>query len=152
MEEENKTNKEGEVDALKAKIAELENLVRQTADKGRLFNYDAARAERKPLRVKLSAYGGGIIVGWRTLKDELIKDPNTGRTIGESQEYEVLVDKNGETIPVQIKGYPAFSDARYTNRVEAEVVGKKEEYDGRTTFDVRLPDGRVIPLDSRFVN
>lgn len=142
-----------EVEALKAEIAELRNLVRETADKGRLYNYESSRAEKKPFRVKLSRFGGGIIVGWRTVKDELVKHPTTGKTVGEVQEYEVIIaDDNGDLRKQTISGYPAFSDARYTERIEADVIGKKEDFKGEVTLDVKLPTGKVIQLDSRFVN
>ena len=79
--------------------------------------------------------------------------PTTGRTVGENQEYEVLVlDKEGKTNKYTVNGYPQFSEARYAERIEAEVSGKKEDFDGKMTFTLSLPDGRTIDLDSRFVN
>lgn len=144
---------DSQVQELQAKVKQLEELIRSTADAGRLMNYDSSKGEKKPFRVKLSVWNGGLIVGWRTVKDELVKHPTTGRTVGESQQYEILVmDKEGKTTKALVDGYPAFSAARYDERVEAEVVGKKEEWDGKVTLDLSLPDGRTIPLDSRFVN
>lgn len=128
------------------------------ADKGRVFNYESANTEKKPLRVKLSLYQEKVIVGWKTLKDELIKHPTTGKTVGEQQEYELMLlgkDENGEynvDSKVTVNGYPSFSEARYTERIEVEVVGKKEDYKGEIEFDVVLPDGKKLALNSRFVN
>lgn len=123
------------------------------ADKGRVFNYESNQVDKKPVRVKLSVFGGGLIVGWRTLKDELIKHPSTGAIVGEEQAYEILVlDKEDKTTKVVLGSYPAFSDARYSERIEAEVVSKKEGWDGSLMFDLKLEDGRVITLDARFVN
>lgn len=123
------------------------------ADKGRLFNYESRTAEKKPIRVKLSIHNGKIIVGWRTMRDELIKHPQTGKTVGEKQEFElVLLDNVGDKSTVLVDGYEAFSSARYNERIEVEVTGKKEDWKGNYTYTVSLPDGRAIEIDGRFVN
>lgn len=124
------------------------------ADKGRIFNYEnQQQKDKKPTKVKLSVYDGQIITGWRTLKDELIKDSRTGATIGEIQEYELsLLNEEGKTTYAILDGYIAFSNARYDKRIEVEVVGKKEDWDGTLTFNVSLPNGNIISLDSKFVN
>lgn len=144
------------VEALEKKDAENQEklkLLYEVADKGRLMNYEAGKANKKPLFVKLSRYQGKIIVGWRTVKDMLVKHPTTGAVVGEEQEYEVLLlDEEGKIGKAKISGYPAFSDARYSDRIEVEVVGKKEDFDGKVEYDVRLPDGRITTLDVRFVN
>lgn len=125
----------------------------EVADKGRIFNYENNNTEKKPIKVKVSIIQGKTLVGWRTTKDELIKHPQTGKTIGEKQEFElVLLDNVGDKTTVLVDGYEAFSNARYNERVEAEVVSKKEDWKGNYTFDIKLPDGRIIPFDSRFVN
>ncbi len=82
-----------------------------------------------------------------------MKHPTTGVTVGEVQEYELLIlDSESKTKTVNINGYPAFSTARYNERIDCEVIGRKESFEGVTTFDVKLPDGRIINLDPRFVN
>lgn len=153
-------------DVLSAMRAELETLKKQSAedqkklamleavaDKGRVFNYESSRTTKKPSKVKLSVYNGGIITAWRTIKDELIHHPTTGKTIGEVQEYEViLLQKDGSLVKQVFNGYPSFNSARYTERIEAEVKGKREDFDGTITFDLILPDGRVTSLDAKFVN
>ena len=152
-----------DISGLLAKIETLEKrdaenqkkleMLYEVADKGRVFNYESQRAEKKPLRVKLSIYNGKTIIGWRTLKDELIKHPTTGLTVGEVQEYELwLLNPDGSEERTIVHGYPAFSDARYKERIECEVIGKEEDYQGNIEFDVQLPDGRKISLNSRFVN
>lgn len=145
-----------EVEELKRKDEvnqkELE-MLKAVADKGRVFNYESNKTEKKPIKVKLSVFNGGIIIGWQTLKDRLIKNPTTGMTVGEEQSYEVLVlDAKNETKTIQIEGYPAFSNARYDERIEAEVIGKKEDWNGEVTYTIRLNDGREIELNGRFVN
>jgi hypothetical protein len=128
-------------------------LLYEVADKGRVFNYENQKAEKKPIKVKLSIYNNKIIIGWRTLRDELVKHPTTGKTVGEKQEYEImLLDKEGNQITMIVDGYDSFSNARYGERIEAEVISRKEDWQGNTTFNISLPDGRKIELDSRFVN
>lgn len=134
---------------------ELRALVNATADKGRVLAHQQRQdaGNKKPLSIKLSKYQGGYITGWRTVTDKLVQHPTTGKTVGEEQEYEVLVlQPDGETLKLTIKGYPQFSEARYGERAECQVVGKSEDYEGQLTFKVQLPDGRVIDLPSQFVN
>lgn len=147
------------------KVAELERkdlenqkqlkMLYEVADKGRVYNYEATKSkgEKKPFKVKLSVFGGGLIVGWRTSKDELIRHPTTGLTVGESQEYELLIlDHESKIQKVLVNGYPAFSNARYNERIEVSVESKSEDFNGNTSFSVMLPDGRLYSLDARFVN
>jgi hypothetical protein len=125
----------------------------ETADKGRIFQYESQRASKKPIRVKLSVYQGKIITGWATIKDKAVYHPTTGKQVGEEQQYSLmLLDKEGKVETLTVDGYPTFSAARYSDRIECEVVSKKEDFDGNLTFEVALPDGRTIPLSSRFVN
>ncbi len=145
-----------EVEALKKKEVENQkqlDMLTAVADKGRVYNYENQRAEKKPMKVKLSVFKDGVIVGWRTLKDELVKHPTTGLVVGEVQEYEILVHgKDGKPAKYPVNGYPAFNAARYDERIEVEVKGKREDWAGNMTFDVMLPDGQILSMDSRFVN
>ena len=59
-----------EIQALKDRDVETQKtlaMLREVADKGRVFNYEANRAEKKPFRVQLSIWRDGVIVGWRTV-------------------------------------------------------------------------------------
>ena len=163
MEETKKEEVKVDVASLLAKVEALEKrdvenqeklkMLYDVADKGRVLNYEGQKVGKKPTRVKLSVRGEDIVIGWRTVKDILVKHPTTGLTVGEEQQYEViLLDKEGKTSKIIVDGYPMFSDLRYTERIEVEVVGKREDYQGNITFSVSVPDGRVIDLDARFVN
>ena len=144
------------VESLESKDAENQKQLKmlyEVADKGRIYNYENQRADKKPFKIHLSVLNGSVIVGWRTVKDEAIFHPQTGKQVGEVQEYElILLNKDNTKSSVVLNGYSRFSDARYSERIEAEVVSKKEDYQGNFTFDVRLPDGRIISLESRFAN
>lgn len=134
-------------------VQEQLKMLKEVADKGRIYNYESQRPGVKSLKIKLSVFKDQVVIGWRTLKDELIKDSRTGATVGESQQYELkLLDKEGNVNNVVIDGYENFSNARYSQRIDAEVIAKKESWDGNQTFDVKLNDNRTIQLDSRFVN
>lgn len=143
-----------ETEVLKEQVAELRKMLIATADAGRLMNFESSKSgSKKPMRVHISHYADGIITGWRTIKDELIKHPMTGQAVGEEQQYELLIlmpdDSTKKTV---INGYPAFSEARYGKRDEVEVVAKSEDWNGEVTFDIALADGRTIKLGARFIN
>ncbi len=130
-------------------------MLEEVADKSRLLNYETknAAAGKKPMKAQLSVIGDGFLVGWRTMKDELIKHPTSGMVIGETQEFELLVLQKDDTIQkVTVNGYPAFSNVRYNQRAEVEIVGKEEDFDGNVKFNVKLPDGRVHKLAGAFIN
>ena len=156
VENETMTKLLAEVEELKRKDEENQKKLKmlyEVADKGRVFNYENSNAEKKPMKVKLSEYGGGLIIGWKTLKDELVKHPTTGLVVGENQEYELLIlNADGQTTRVIISGYPAFSNSRYSSRIEAEVIGKSEDYNGNITYNLLLSDGRQISLAGQFIN
>ena len=104
-----------------AQIEELTQLVRSTADKGRLFNYDQAKAQgnKAPTKIKMSKYGGGLITGWSIKKDKLVFHPTTGEPVGEEQEIEIVIRENGGDMKKHtFQSYKAFSDARYSDRIE----------------------------------
>ena len=161
-----KTTEEKEEDLVKQLIAKVQNLEKKdaenqeklkmlydVADKGRIYNYESKTTQKKPFKVHLSVFDGDYVVGWRTLKDDKIFHPQTGKQVGEIQAYEIkLLKKDGSERVVNVNGYNDFSNARYSERIEAEVVGKKEDWDGKTMFDIKLPDGRIINLDCRYIN
>jgi len=140
-------------EVLEDRVNKLEGMLRHVADKGRLEKYEEQNRGKTPMKVRVSKYGGGYIVGWRTVKDNLIKNPTTGRTVGEEQEFEVLILKEDSKVEKRvINGYPAFSDARYNDRVEVTVSNKATDWEGRATYTVSLPDGRDYQLAEQYIN
>ena len=98
-------------------------------------------------------FDGKFVIGWATLKDNLIKSPSTGLVVSEEQQYEILLLAPDDSISkAKIDSYSVFTDVRYTERVEVDVVSQSEDYEGKLTFDVKLPDGRIIKLGSQFLN
>ena len=150
--EETITLTKAQYDHIQETLKKLESV----ADKGRLYNYETAQAsksDKKPSIAKLSVYGGGYIVGWRTLKDEIVRHPVTGLPIGESQEYEILIlDNEGKIQKATLPSYVSFSNARYNERVEVVILRKSEDFDGSISYTIRLPDGREHSLLAQFIN
>jgi len=135
------------------KVQDQLAMLYNVADKGRIQSYEKQHQGKQLLKVKLSVYDGKYIVGWRVVEDSYTYHPTTGQLVGETQTIEVeLLDKDNKRSIVKLNGYKKFSDIRYTERVEVSVVSKKEDVSGNWTFDVELPDGRILSLDSRFVN
>lgn len=137
-------------------ILETLKKLESVADKGRLYNYEttqAAKSDKKPSIAKLSVYAGGFIVGWRTLKDEIVRHPVTGLPIGESQEYELqILDNESKIQKTTLPSYVSFSNARYNERVDVTILRKSEDFDGSLSYTVRLPDGREYALPAQFIN
>lgn len=123
------------------------------ADKGRVFNYENRNQEKKQKEFKLSTQDGKIMIGWRTAKDEEIFDPRTSTKVGETQIMEILwLDKEGNKSTETVNGYGNFTKIKYANRIVCREVKWSEDFAGNIVYDVSLPDGRIISLDSRFVN
>lgn len=129
-------------------------MLKDVADKGRVYNYESAqKSDKKAKRVKLSKYDGGLIIAWETQKDELVKHPVTGATVGENQQMQVkILMPNGDINKKDFNSYVSFSNARYDERVDAEVIGTSEDYNGKITWTLALPDGRNLQIDPRYVN
>src|SRR3972149_8916042 len=53
------------------------------ADKGRVFNYENKKLNKKPIIIKLALYKDGVIRGLKAIKAMLIQYPRIGLTIGE---------------------------------------------------------------------
>ena len=141
------------LEASDKKKGEELKLLYSVADKGKLMHVESKKGGKRPMKVSLSLYEDSIIIGWRIAKDILIKNPTTGLTVGEEQEIEILLlDKESKVRKEMIKGYPRFSEIRYLERIEAEVTGRKEDWEGKVSFNLLLPDGRQIDIDERFVN
>ena len=137
------------------KVQEQLVMLQDVADKGRVFNYESRKAAtgKKAKRIKLSVLDGKYVIGWATLKDNLIKSPSTGLVVSEEQQYEVLLLAPDDSITkVKIDSYSRFTDVRYNERVEVDVISQSEDYEGKITFDVKLPDGREIKLGGQFLN
>jgi len=138
-----------ELDAIREQL----KMLTEISDKGRLFNYESSHKRETSMKVNVSVISGKYLIGWEPKKDILIKHPTTGLTVGEEQQYELtLLAPDDSQLKVIMNSYSEFSNARYNERVLCNVIGKREARDGKYAFEVQLPDGREILLNSEFVN
>lgn len=95
----------------------------KAADKGRLSEYDNKHAPKGPRTYGIGLFKGSIIVGWKTVQNECIKNPSTGK-IETTQIYDVdLFDpKTKKTETIRLNDYKSFSDLRFHQFVKAEEV------------------------------
>lgn len=135
------------------KVQDSLKMLYDVADKGRVQSYEQQKQGKRISKAKVSIFNGKHIVGWRVDRDINIYHPTTGKQIGEEQKIELtLLDNVGEKSTMNIDGYKQFSDIRYAERVECDIVSRKEDSEGHWIFELKLPDGRLVSLDSRFVN
>lgn len=145
--------KEETITVSRAEFESLKSLVEAVSDKGRMLAYQTRQAAgTKPINIKLSKFAGGYIVAWKNSKDTLVYHPTTGRQVGEEQEYTVKVLKSDGAIEEIVMPLREFNEVKYADRVTVQVVGKSEDYDGKLTYKVQLPDGRIVDIGSPFVN
>ena len=130
-----------------SKLEQDNQILREAADQKRLGRVEELRLQGKLVKtVKLNTIDGQIIVGWKTVKDDVYFDAE-GR-LHETQIYEIyFFDKTVEPKQVDIRGFN-----RLITKVDAEVLEESKDRDGNTNFTVMTKDGREIKLDSKFVN
>lgn len=144
------------VDALEEKSKKDDkklDMLEYAADKGRVFNYKNRQVSDRLMTVKLSIHDDKYVVAWRNAYDIIKYHPMTGLPTGEEQQIEIiLLDKDGKTAKEMINSYQAFSDIKYAKRVDCQIMSKKQDFKGNWTYDIKLPDGRIISLDQAFLN
>src|SRR3990167_1096328 len=70
----------------------LQSFVYGTADKGRALAFEKKQSpDKKPFRVKLSHHAGGYIIGWKTVNDDKVFNPTTGKQVGEVYSVELAI-------------------------------------------------------------
>lgn len=139
------------LNSLIARLESLENdnkLLKDVADKGRMEWAESKQSKPIKRTVKLTTIDDKIVVGWKTIKDVVEKNPTTG-VWNERQEYEFIFEDES-TYPVI--GYNKFADLQYSNQIVCEVVSKTDDGEGNIVFKVKLPQGRILDIDHRFVN
>lgn len=130
-----------------AKLEQDNQILREASDQKRLSRVEEMRLQGKLVKtVKLNTIDGQIIVGWKTVKDDVYFDAE-GR-LHETQVYDIyFFDKTIEPKQVDIRGFN-----RLITKVDAEVLEEGKDRDGNTNFTVMTKDGREIKLDAKFVN
>lgn len=138
------------LNAIMGKIKELEesrDMLLQIADKKQLGNYYQRHKGKIPTRVMLRTIDDKVILGWRTIQDEVYKDPETMRWY-EKQRIEVLYE-DGKGQEFHLSDY-----VRKYKQVEAEVRSKiTDEETGSVALKVvRRDNGKEYTIGIAYVN
>lgn len=136
---------------LQDKVKDLEG----AADVGRLARIQSMRAEGKLVKnAKLSVYEGLIVLGWVTVKDDVYTDERG--VIHEDQQIALFVDdgkdEHGKQKSKKTDAISYRTFARVVSKIEGEVVREIKDSEGRTTYGIRLEDGREYDLPITFIN
>ena len=139
-----------EFDSVLKKIKDIEeknDMLESVADKGRVARWQAQHRDFKEKIVKISTIEGKVVTGWRMIKDEVGKNPNTGLWF-EKQIIELHFIDNTK------KEYDYADFTRLTHKIKGKVIrdNKFTDADGMhemLTIDV---DGKEIDIDVRFIN
>lgn len=123
------------------------DILMAAADKKALANYYMRHQADIPKIVKLRMIDGKLILGWRTVKDEVYKDPITQRW-REEQIVEVLFEDGTK------KQYPLVEFNRLYTHIEAKRIGViQNEQTGDLAFRVvRLDNGQELTIGAKYVN
>lgn len=128
------------LDDILKKLERLES----AADVGRLGNYDAKNKKDLPTIVLINVWDGKVIVGWKTIKDDVQKVNGIWREFQLIQ----LIFADGTTHDL-----PYLQWVQEVVKVDSTIVSRTKEEDGNETLKVRRNDnGEEYKLDIRFVN
>jgi hypothetical protein len=135
-----------QINELQKNNESLSDLLLQVADKKQLAIYYQKHQQKIPPVVKLRVIDGKVIIGWRTLKDEVYQDPVSMRWY-EKQIIEVVFE-DGTT-----KQYALMDYVRLYQHIEAKVVSTlTNSEDGKISFKVQTDDGREYVIGAEFIN
>lgn len=132
-----------ELEEIKSKITMLEKV----ADKSRLEHWNTENGVLGPATYRVSTVDGKIVTGWKTIKDEVYKDPLSG-IVRVTQAYEFELE-DGSTYPVN--GYNNFITLQYAAQLKGKELSRTVK-DGNLELELELSNGKVIKIDARFVN
>lgn len=136
-----------QIDAAEEKLKDLEG----AADLGRLARVQEARNKGKLLKTaKVSMYGDKLILGWRTVENDVFIDAD-GK-LHETQKIELILDEGEGKEPSRGKIINQTEFSRVVTKVKGEVVRESKDDDGQTFQTVMFPDGRKVELSIVFLN
>ena len=120
-------------------------VLREVADKSRLHWFEEKTKGVKVRVVKLTTFKGLVILGWKTVIDEVFQDAN-----GVWQEKQILEIhlEDGEKTSLN---YIDF--VRRTEKIPAEIISKEtNEEQGTETLKVKTKAGKEYKIGIQFVN
>ena len=122
------------------------NMLLQVADKKSLATFYARNKHKLPTEVNLRMLHGKIIIGWRSIVDEVYLDPQTKKWV-ENQEVEVLFEDN------TVAKMPLMSFYRDYQQVLCRKTGEKTDAQGNIALMLtRLDNGKEYVVGTPYVN
>lgn len=137
------------VNSLIRKNTELENKVAMlinVADKRAINNYFLQNKEKISQTIRLRTFNGKVVISWKVVKDEVMRDPRT-LAWTENQIME-LVYEDGSKEEVNMLVFARLFS--YENFTKKAVTVDDEERE-LLTLSSNI-DGRIIKVDSVFIN
>jgi len=139
-------NLKEQIDKLQKSNESLNDLLLQVADKKQLALYYQRNKEQIPPEVKLRVIDGKVVIGWRTVKDDVYKDPVSMKWV-EKQIIEVIFE-DGHT-----KQLAYLDFVRMYQHKKAKVVSTlTNSTDGKIALKVQTDDGKEYTLGVEYVN
>jgi hypothetical protein len=140
----------GQIQKLLERMAELEkdrDMLLQVADRKQLSVYYQRNKEKIPSKVMLRTMENKVILGWRTVEDQVYQEPGTMRWM-EKQIVEVLYE-DGTAEQFHLSDYN-----RKYRQVEAEVRARiVDETTGNVALKVvRMDNGKEYTIGIKFIN
>lgn len=135
---------------LEDKIAEATKtnaMLLEVADEKKLANYYARNAGSIPKVVRLREINGNVIIGWKTIVDEVSTDPATGRWY-ENQQVEVLFE-DGSTRQMHLLEFN-----RAFGYIKANVISTMVDQSTQSTAlkVKRIDNGKEYDISITFIN
>lgn len=122
-------------------------LLLQIADKKRLATYYERHHEKIPSIVKLRMMDDKVILGWRTLKDDVFLNATTGKIV-ENQTIQVIYE-DGKSEEFRYVDYVR----RYTQTKCKVLSTIKDEKSDKTKLKVeREDDGKKYEIGIEYIN
>lgn len=139
------------LDALeKGKLEDAEKIrmLETVADAGRVAAFESGKPKKLVRIARLNTFDGKLIVGWRTVKDEVLYIDN--KVVANQVIKLFLLDDKDEKSEID-QDYLTF--VRKSKSVEGEIIKKADdEENGTTIYTLRLANGRQVEVDVRFIN
>ena len=120
-------------------------MLEQVADKKSLAQFYSRNKEALPSIVRLRLMNGKVIVGWRTVKDEVYEDPIT-RKWKEIQIIQLMYE-DGKTEEVALMDFVR----KYTH-MPTKVLSTTTDSAGKEVLKVETDSGKIYTIGVQYIN
>ena len=121
-------------------------MLKQVADKKSLAQYYSRNQKELPKVVKLRLMEGKLIVGWRTIQDEVYEDSGTHRWV-EKQVVELMY-QDGKTEQMPLRDFVR----KYTT-IESTVLSTITTQEGNEAVKVQRKDNNdILEIGTKYIN